>query len=194
MASREQSEQPGRQRISLLPGALLEHGLWWQGPQWLTAAEVTWEATIPKCSEEMPEQQRAVVHAVTTKPDEPSLVTRFSSLLRLPRISVWCTRWRRRRATHEQVTLLVLSAEEIDAMHKHWIRVAQDVAYPAEITALNSGQPLSLRSAFRKLAPFIDNTGILRVGGRLKHSVLSFDERPYDPACGVAPDKTANSE
>lgn len=46
-----------------------------------------------------------------------------------------------------------------------------------EIEALTRGQPVPRRSALHNLTPFLDDEGVLRVGGRIKHSLLSYDER-----------------
>jgi len=47
-----------------------------------------------------------------------------------------------------------------------------------EIRALKAGEFLSKKSALVKLQPFIDQLGVLRIGGRVKNSeALSFEEK-----------------
>ena len=45
------------------------------------------------------------------------------------------------------------------------------------ISALQSGQYISKQSVLRKLNPFLNDQGILRVGGRLGYSVLAFSAK-----------------
>ena len=50
------------------------------------------------------------------------------------------------------------------------IKAVQKEVYADEIACLRSNQPLPKNSSILTLRPFIDNEGILRVGGRLRHS------------------------
>ena len=49
--------------------------------------------------------------------------------------------------------------------------------FAPEILRLANGQQVSKRSCIRALCPFTDADGLLRVGGRLNNSHLSFDEK-----------------
>lgn len=51
------------------------------------------------------------------------------------------------------------------------------IHYSHPIAAVKDHRPMSSRSQLRALDPFLDNHGVLRVGGRLKHAVLSPDKR-----------------
>ena len=50
-------------------------------------------------------------------------------------------------------------------------------AFEKEIENLKVQKPIQKDSAILKLDPFIDSEGVLRVGGRLKHSNLSLGEK-----------------
>ncbi|XP_050452223.1 uncharacterized protein LOC126851930 [Cataglyphis hispanica] len=58
-----------------------------------------------------------------------------------------------------------------------WIRVVQAAAYKEELRALARGASMPSKNNLIKLTPFTDLLGILRVGGRIKHALLSYDER-----------------
>lgn len=126
-------------------------------------------------------------HALATRneEDEPELLTRFSQLSRLLRIIAWCCRWlpsaRRGRARTAQYAgtyaPLILRAEELDQARLRLIRLVQSAKYEKELAAVESGAPLPVRSELRKLNPFLDPQGLLRVGGRLRHSLLSPDQK-----------------
>ncbi|XP_011264425.1 uncharacterized protein LOC105256311 [Camponotus floridanus] len=70
-----------------------------------------------------------------------------------------------------------LQPDELDAALLRWLRIIQGQHYSTEVSALRQNRTVSHRSQFTKLNPFLDDNGVLRVGGRLKHAVLSQDER-----------------
>lgn len=70
-----------------------------------------------------------------------------------------------------------LLPEELRQVEHFWIKHVQYVAFTDEIRVLEDGKPLPSRSSLHSLTPFKDEEGLLRVGGRLKHVILSFNER-----------------
>ena len=53
----------------------------------------------------------------------------------------------------------------------------QALYFPDELNAVTSGHTVSPRSPLKKLNPVFDNQKVLRVGGRLKHALLTQDKR-----------------
>jgi len=49
--------------------------------------------------------------------------------------------------------------------------------FKLEFKRLSSGGVLERKGPLTKLSPFLDGQGFLRVGGRIKHSLLSYDEK-----------------
>lgn len=165
----------------------MEHGLWWQGPSWLR--DPLWKSSRPTWSQnpeaETPER-RVRAHTAATKAEslDPEILTRLSSLSRLLRVTPWCRRWLRcvgkpgarpgpaiasprRRGLH---------LEELTEARLVWIRLIQGAWFQRERTLLERSQPLPARSELIKLSPFLDQLGILRVGGRLGRSALPPDQ------------------
>ncbi|KMQ86910.1 hypothetical protein RF55_13976 [Lasius niger] len=70
-----------------------------------------------------------------------------------------------------------LTVAKVEAAERRWTKLAQAAWFNPEITVLTRGRKISVRSPLSKLAPFIDEHGFMRVGRRLKHSILSYDER-----------------
>ncbi|XP_071579066.1 uncharacterized protein [Temnothorax nylanderi] len=159
----------------LSPRELLDHPLWWSGPDFLARGSADWpvEPGLPG-HVELPEQ-RALRCFVTSDAREPDELLRFSSLRRLLRVSAWMVRWRMHRSSRADAS--VLTSAELDAALARWIRVAQSVAYPQELADVRAGRAVSGRSPLRRLTPVIDSEGILRVGGRIKHAPLDDDQR-----------------
>lgn len=121
---------------------------------------------------EVPEQRAAQI-AAATMVAEPELLLRFSTLHRLLRVTAWCRRWR----SFAVRAANTLQPSELDDALMLWIGVAQQLHYPVETTAANLGRSVPSRSQLTKLTPFRDENGLLRVGGRFKHALLSLDER-----------------
>lgn len=70
-----------------------------------------------------------------------------------------------------------LSTTELDEARLLWIRLTQPAKFKSELIVLQQAQGLSRSSQINRLTPFIDSQGLLRVGGRLKHALLAYDER-----------------
>lgn len=68
------------------------------------------------------------------------------------------------------------SSDELDEA-LGWIRTIQSEEFKEELLAIKRTEALPLRSPLIKLTPFLDKQGILRVGGRLKHAQLAYDEK-----------------
>ncbi|XP_025263171.1 uncharacterized protein LOC112637511 [Camponotus floridanus] len=58
-----------------------------------------------------------------------------------------------------------------------WLRIVQQQSFAAEHKTLSEGEPVSRRSALLALRPFIAGDGLIRVGGRLGHAPLTFEEK-----------------
>lgn len=113
---------------------------------------------------------------------EPEEITRFSSFTRLIRVIAWCFRWQRRgRAPHAPAATLrlaeTLSADELDEARLALVRVVQAKHWSQELKSLTKGKTVAKGSSLLKLTPFIDTHGILRIGGRLRHSLLAYDAK-----------------
>ncbi|XP_073512411.1 uncharacterized protein [Phyllobates terribilis] len=65
----------------------------------------------------------------------------------------------------------------LDFSRNHIIFTVQREAYPREIQCLMNKTSVPAKSILRKLDPFIDNSGLLRVGGRLKEAKIEFREK-----------------
>lgn len=124
--------------------------------------------------EDIPETRSALSVTTYQTSTEPEILLRFSILNKLLRVLAWCHRWRRTNIHAHDATL---HPDEIDAALLRWLRVIQEIHFAPELAAARKSRPTPHRSRLSKLVPFIDDHGILRVGKRLKHAMLSYDER-----------------
>ncbi|XP_025270818.1 uncharacterized protein LOC105254545 [Camponotus floridanus] len=148
-------------------------------PAWLCQGETSWPNDNCSVTDvELPEQRSAAsFNAVSRVITEPEILLRFSSLHRLLRVTAWCRRWRHNTkpsTSHSTSTAPSLELHEVDAALIHWIYTAQTLHYRPEISSLSKDHALPSRSS---LCPFLNNNGVMRAGGRLKHAILSQDER-----------------
>ncbi|XP_054727158.1 uncharacterized protein LOC129236895 [Anastrepha obliqua] len=70
-----------------------------------------------------------------------------------------------------------LSLEEIEAGTHLLLRMVQKAAMSLDYNELRAGRAVSSSSNLRSLNPFLDATGLIRVGGRLQNADLSFNAR-----------------
>lgn len=70
-----------------------------------------------------------------------------------------------------------LIPSELTHALQYWIKFSQYQEFHREITNLRNGEPVSSKSKLISLSPFLDTNGVLRVGGRLKHSQLPMDRK-----------------
>ncbi|XP_036344475.1 uncharacterized protein LOC118753713 [Rhagoletis pomonella] len=70
-----------------------------------------------------------------------------------------------------------LSLEEIEAGTHLLLRMVQRAVKSLEYSELKAGRVVSSSSKISSLNPFLDNTGLIRVGGRLQNAALSFNAK-----------------
>ncbi|XP_018395526.1 PREDICTED: uncharacterized protein LOC108774017 [Cyphomyrmex costatus] len=162
------------------PSQLSNHTEWWHGPPWLSQDKSSWPQPVtPQCPADNFEEQPSIVHVVTANPKtEWSLISRYSSLNKLYRITALCqravSRFRRVPLTSLPTSLTTV---ELNKAKLFWVQVTQQLFFPEEINYLTKGLPISRSSPLIRLTPFLDASGLLRVGGRLQNSLLSEDEK-----------------
>lgn len=161
----------------LSPAALADHDLWWSGPSWLAEQHYcAAEPSGPSGAVEVEELRPGV--ALIARAEEPNeLLHRYSSLMRLLRVTALCLRFRHNLRHPGDRRTGFLRAEELRSARQQWIRVAQAEEFHEEISRIQNGQPLPAGSPLLPLRPMLDPDALLRVGGRLQQALLPFDEK-----------------
>lgn len=70
-----------------------------------------------------------------------------------------------------------ISRMELIEAEEFLCKQAQASAYAEEISCLRKEKPLPRHSKLVSLAPFIDQNGLIRVGGRLRNAIIPFNVR-----------------
>lgn len=191
----------------LLGNEITKNNLWWHGPSWLQSPPDEWpvgETIIPTDTDL---EEKIITLQCSQPSDSWKLASRYSSWFRLIRVTAYILRFTRLCSAsrsysgdrcckirsypkscrdHCAVALsknfssangVALAASECQEATKFWIKKIQSELFPDEIKALVKKQNLSSSSAILSLSPFIDQDGVLRVGGRLSKSPFPFSFR-----------------
>lgn len=161
----------------ILPSQLVGHSLWWFGPPWLELSRDSWPSQPPSLGgppQEVVSEVASNTLMVVSEDSFLSLLDRYSSLLRLLRVTCWCLRFAENcRGIRSRST--VFTRVELHRSLVVWIRLVQQELFSSDIKQL--AQQRLCSKPLRKLNPFLDENSILRVGGRLKNSSLPFEEK-----------------
>ena len=168
--------------------SLLKRSDWVCGPEFLGHPESSWpsNSASPLVDINDPEVRASffiktddfhILQSVLPSPD------RFSSWTKYRRVVAWVLRFinivlsKKKEGSQSQLSSSHLTAQEIQDAEWKIVKHAQKRAYPEEIAALETGKQLSPLSKLRQLSPFIDDAGMLRVGGRLDHAPVLYGVR-----------------
>lgn len=161
----------------IMPEKLKTLEIWWCGPDILKKKIVKLEKGKPL--DTSLEKRKEIVTVVVTQEKENeeklTLMQRFSSLNKLVRVVAYCKRWL--RTLNKETTKYLpnyLTYDERSAALTTCIKISQELEFPDEIEDLRSGRQLKTRSRLLPLSPFLDEMGVIRVGGRLKHADMEF--------------------
>ncbi|XP_055922810.1 uncharacterized protein LOC129953594 [Eupeodes corollae] len=174
------------------PSNLPNHHLWWTGPSWLCLEESAWPkpkfVTLQQENNEILLEQRLSPHQVLQTSVKnfdviDQIISKTSSWFRMQRILAYVIRFifnylsknskRQRRTSY-------LTVKEIHIAKTTIIKSVQLTSFSEDIRTLIVKKELPLKSKLLKYAPFLDNKGLLRVGGRIKNSYISFNiKHPY---------------
>lgn len=160
----------------LLPSQLINHPLWWHGPPWICFPTAEWPIAPfkPSCVEgSIPEAKSSVTLTVIPDLDNSillELALRVSSWKRLLRILVYVLRFLRKLPPASVIRVSDLETAELVIL-----RELQSKHFADEIKNIKKGKLPS--HSLRKLDPFVDDNGLLRVGGRLTHAHIPYESR-----------------
>ncbi|KAJ8917026.1 hypothetical protein NQ315_012944 [Exocentrus adspersus] len=102
----------------------------------------------------------------------------YSSLKKVKNVMAYCLRFiSNMRLTKSERAVGELTVNELDKSLEKLIWLAQHESFSEEYKLLTSNKNLNGKSALIRLSPFLDQNGLIRVGGRLKNSSLLFGEK-----------------
>lgn len=164
----------------ICPSMLLEHTLWWNGPSWLKLAIEDWPTS--KNRDHSNHQEIVEIHIAATKIEYDDVLSkimeRFSSLDKLVRVISRCIYFynKLRKNNNQVYTHTYLTADDHRYSMHILIKHVQLLNYENEIKLLKKSLGLG-KSKIASLYPYLDNEGIIRVGGRLHNAEIHHDQK-----------------
>ena len=162
----------------LRPEDLRHCELWWQGPSWLSKHTKSWPIQqVPKITN-LPEERKCDRALVIINELDFSLLRRYSSLNRLTRITAYCLRFVENvKGATELRRVGNLETQELDRARTCLMRLAQSQDFYVELKDIKETKQVSRKSKLLSSTPFLDDQGLLRVGGRLANAPIPFDQK-----------------
>ncbi|XP_054287839.1 uncharacterized protein LOC129003567 [Macrosteles quadrilineatus] len=166
----------------LLPHEILRNSLWWIGPNWLMEEPMSWPtqplpALTPNESllEFRPSATCALVAAKDTKNEFTALVEKHSQFTKLQSCIGWILRFIHNcQKKKEKITEPFLTSKERASALHLLVKLTQSSYLPDHIDKLATDQT---SHSLQRLSPFLDEQGLIRVGGRLKNSQLPYNAK-----------------
>jgi len=161
----------------MFPSDLLEHKLWWFGPDWLHQAELQLPCQPELREVPVPAEEREIslIVSITMPPSLP-ILERFSSLTHLTRVTAWLFCFVNNYRKTGGRKLGPLPVDELLHAERYWITVVQQSTFLEEVSCLKKRRQLPSSSRLLSLHPVLDAHGLIRVG-RSEHSSLSYSRR-----------------
>ena len=150
----------------LLPSELLEHQLWWNGPNWLLKVSTLWPQPIEIPPLENTNEERNVCLTTTIYAMEPIIPLNWYSsyYTKRKRVSAWIRLVNNCHFKSPSQTPC-LSVDELSFAERYWLSLSQKEHFASEIESLAASQKIHHSSTLNSLTPFLDKEGLLRVGG-----------------------------
>lgn len=175
VSSHENAADPASR--GLTASHLFGNELWWKGPPWLKLPSSSWtysnENVELPIEDELPELRTTTLNLMTQTSESTGLefITKYSSWTTLLHVMGYVLRFIYCLKNRKKVTN-PFSRTELELSNQRICYLIQMSHLKYDIELLEKKKMCSNR--VQRLAPFLDAYGILRVGGRLKYSNLSF--------------------
>ncbi|XP_059062116.1 uncharacterized protein LOC131854947 [Achroia grisella] len=148
-----------------------QNDLWSTGPLWLKSENIIYKNKEVNDTN-LEEKTNKVCYATTS--EEFSLWNKYSSLRKLVRVVALCRRFLlSRTALQPEKKNKYVSNEEYTEALNVCIRQHQSIYFQEDLYNLEKTGKLNNKSKLTSLSPFVEDVGVLRVGGRLQYSQMS---------------------
>ncbi|XP_073820644.1 uncharacterized protein [Musca autumnalis] len=155
---------------------LVQYNLWWSGPLWLAQSPSLWPKQPENSYETNLEVRKSALQVNSaTVSQYPNLLTAYSSLTKLVRVTAYILRFLQYKPDSKLRFSGFLRASELRNAPQKLVKMSQYVDFPDEILQLQKGKSIHPNSRIAQLFPFLDDDGVLRVGGRLQKDKFQYD-------------------
>ncbi|XP_026816274.1 uncharacterized protein LOC113555881 [Rhopalosiphum maidis] len=152
----------------------LHHPMWWSGPAFLVQDDSAWPPmSTPDMLDPIISEARPITLLSTSETSIfDQLFLRHSSLKKIIRIIAYCIRF------FTDINPLAVNPSPSEQLHAFEIIIiaVQKQSFSDEHSYLRDQNHQS-QSKLRALNPFLDDHGIIRVGGRLIHADIPYEQK-----------------
>ncbi|XP_011858530.1 PREDICTED: uncharacterized protein LOC105556071 [Vollenhovia emeryi] len=161
------------------PGVLQNSSLWWEGPTWLKKEnEFPIYNNKDMVINSLPEKRNETVTALARVREPVISFVRFSSLGKILRAMVYILRFiHNAKCAKDMRRLGNILVEELKEARDVLVGLIQAETWETDIGRLKSKQEVAKESKLVGLKPYLDERGLIRVGGRLDHSSLTQETK-----------------
>ncbi|XP_063931166.1 uncharacterized protein LOC135143218 [Zophobas morio] len=158
------------------PRHLMSSDLWWHGPSFLTTPHIPYIQEVPSGTN-LPEMKPKCCLIVQRVTKHCSLWSKFSNFDKLLRITALVRRFIFNLKNKHNKKLGAVTCSELREAHSLIITQVQSEAFHIDIHNIKKHNQVANNSKIKNLSPFIDSSGLVRVGGRLAYSNIHNDRK-----------------
>jgi len=164
----------------LMPKLILSSSIYWNGPEFVRLPKDHWPSSkfTPLAPSQLPDTRPNIVTTLALNVRPPSLdfISQFSSLEKILRVLSYVSRYLSYHLRRQPVRVGPITLAERESSLSITIQRTQYYYFSDLIKTLNNQSTISPPS-LAHLASYIDEKGIVRVGGRLRYSNVSHDTK-----------------
>lgn len=138
---------------------------WWTGPKWLKQENLDFQRQV------IPQTELEMKSSFHNTLEEKPIWERFSTMSRMKRVLAYCRRMLKQKETENKERYL--KHDEMERVEEECIKYYQNLIYGKEVEELTKNGRVKKRSSLITLSPFLDEKGLIRVGGRLQNASLT---------------------
>ncbi|KAK9754357.1 hypothetical protein QE152_g1368 [Popillia japonica] len=170
--------------------------LWWRGPEWLAKNSDYWPASVTNNMKALPELRTSNQACISVARINFVAIENFSSFPKLQRVVAYCQRFIHNCRMKEKYLSKCLTPQEVVAYCQRFIHncrmkekylskcLTPQELFNATMLIVKVVQSESFSQELKDIRG-TDEQGLLRVGGRLKHSDLPYETK--HPVTGINP-------
>ncbi|XP_003369021.1 putative integrase core domain protein [Trichinella spiralis] len=156
--------------------------LWWEGlPSLLNPEPCESEKTSEESTQHPDALEARCLFGVISPINDDQFEyvidpSRFQTFSKLTRVTAWCLRFAKNCRHASKQRQEELTIEERNEAELYWMKAVQNETFRDEKSLVMKGE-LPENSRLIHLSPFIDEFGVIRVGGRLQQSNLLYQHK-----------------
>lgn len=157
---------------------LLQSTSWFNGPSWLLKNKNDWPSR--DIGNDVTNEEAKMVANVSLISDKfhpiDTICERISRWRKLVRVTATCIRYVT-NLKQKSKNAFFLTVEELITAETHIYKHFQAKEFSESIDSLKNGNGSIKNKRLKRLSPFLDPSGVLRVGGRLVNANLPYDSK-----------------